>query len=184
MRDQEPELAALAGAGHRVRGARQIDAVEAGERIGQETRHWDEADGRTHTMRTKEDADDYRYFPEPDLVPVAPTPETRARVPVVDAGAAGGPRPAPAGVGDRGLRRVGSRRHARTRRVRRGSGGRGSTAARRTTSAKWSNGEVLGYLNESGLVPAAPPLSPDGLAELVGLVDAGLISRNQAKTKW
>ena len=38
----------------------------------QETRHWDEADGRTHTLRTKEDADDYRYFPEPDLVPLAP----------------------------------------------------------------------------------------------------------------
>ena len=38
----------------------------------QETRHWDEADGRTHTLRTKEDADDYRYFLEPDLVPLVP----------------------------------------------------------------------------------------------------------------
>ena len=51
---------------------RQIGAVEAGERIVQETRHWDEADGRTHSMRTKEGSSDYRYFPEPDLVPVAP----------------------------------------------------------------------------------------------------------------
>ena len=47
---------------------RQIQLVEAGETIRQETRHWDEGDGRTHTLRVKEDADDYRYFPEPDLV--------------------------------------------------------------------------------------------------------------------
>jgi len=51
---------------------RQIDLLEAGERVRQETRHWDEGDGRTHTLRSKEEADDYRYFPEPDLVPVAP----------------------------------------------------------------------------------------------------------------
>jgi aspartyl-tRNA(Asn)/glutamyl-tRNA(Gln) amidotransferase subunit B len=49
---------------------RQADLHAAGERVVQETRHWDEADGRTHTMRSKEEADDYRYFPEPDLVPV------------------------------------------------------------------------------------------------------------------
>ena len=57
---------------------RQIDALEAGERIVQETRHWDEADGRTHGMRTKEGSSDYRYFPEPDLVPLAPSPIMRA----------------------------------------------------------------------------------------------------------
>src|SRR5690606_20587621 len=57
---------------------RQIEALEAGERIVQETRHWDEADGRTHGMRTKEGSSDYRYFPEPDLVPLAPSAEMRA----------------------------------------------------------------------------------------------------------
>jgi aspartyl-tRNA(Asn)/glutamyl-tRNA(Gln) amidotransferase subunit B len=51
---------------------RQIDLIDAGETVRQETRHWDEGDGRTHTLRVKEDADDYRYFPEPDLVPLAP----------------------------------------------------------------------------------------------------------------
>ena len=51
---------------------RQVALIEAGERIRQETRHWDETDGRTHTLRSKEDADDYRYFLEPDLVPLAP----------------------------------------------------------------------------------------------------------------
>jgi aspartyl-tRNA(Asn)/glutamyl-tRNA(Gln) amidotransferase subunit B len=54
---------------------RQSELLEAGERVRQETRHWDEGDGRTHTLRTKEDADDYRYFPEPDLVPLAPDAE-------------------------------------------------------------------------------------------------------------
>ena len=51
---------------------RQIDLLENGERVRQETRHWDEAAGRTGTLRVKEDADDYRYFPEPDLVPLEP----------------------------------------------------------------------------------------------------------------
>jgi aspartyl-tRNA(Asn)/glutamyl-tRNA(Gln) amidotransferase subunit B len=59
---------------------RQIQLLEAGERIRQETRHWDEASGRTGTLRSKEDADDYRYFPEPDLVPLEPTAEDVARI--------------------------------------------------------------------------------------------------------
>ena len=59
---------------------RQVDMLEAGEKVRQETRHWDEGDGRTHTLRTKEDADDYRYFLEPDLVPVVPSHEWIERV--------------------------------------------------------------------------------------------------------
>ncbi len=51
---------------------RQVEMVEAGEVVRQETRHWNESDGRTHTLRTKEEAEDYRYFPEPDLVPLDP----------------------------------------------------------------------------------------------------------------
>ena len=54
---------------------RQIDMLENGDRIRQETRHWDDGEGRTHTLRVKEDADDYRYFLEPDLVPLAPSAE-------------------------------------------------------------------------------------------------------------
>ncbi|MGK2929570.1 MAG: Asp-tRNA(Asn)/Glu-tRNA(Gln) amidotransferase subunit GatB, partial [Acidimicrobiales bacterium] len=52
---------------------RQVDVVTTGERIIQQTRHWNEDDGRTHTLRSKEEAEDYRYFPEPDLVPLVPT---------------------------------------------------------------------------------------------------------------
>ena len=59
---------------------RQVAMLEAGESIRQETRHWDENDGRTHTLRSKEDADDYRYFQEPDLVVVDPDPEWIERV--------------------------------------------------------------------------------------------------------
>ena len=59
---------------------RQWDLVSDGERIVQETRHWDEEQGRTIAGRSKEEAHDYRYFPEPDLVPVAPTDEMRAAV--------------------------------------------------------------------------------------------------------
>ena len=59
---------------------RQIALVEAGERVVQQTRHWDENDGRTHTLRSKEDADDYRYFLEPDLVVLDPDPEWIERV--------------------------------------------------------------------------------------------------------
>ena len=59
---------------------RQIQLLEDGERIVQETRHWSEDEGRTSSMRSKEEAFDYRYFPEPDLVPVVPSDEWRASV--------------------------------------------------------------------------------------------------------
>jgi aspartyl-tRNA(Asn)/glutamyl-tRNA(Gln) amidotransferase subunit B len=68
---------------------RQILLIESGEKVVQQTRHWDENDGKTHTLRTKEDADDYRYFREPDLVVVDPDPEwierVRAALPVLPA---------------------------------------------------------------------------------------------------
>jgi aspartyl-tRNA(Asn)/glutamyl-tRNA(Gln) amidotransferase subunit B len=68
---------------------RQIDLVEAGEQVVQETRHWNEDDGQTHSMRSKEEAFDYRYFPEPDLVPLAPPADwvdgVRAHLPTLPA---------------------------------------------------------------------------------------------------
>ncbi len=60
--------------------ARQIDLIESGGRVRQETRHWDEASGRTLSGRSKEQAEDYRYFPEPDLLPVVPDPEWIERI--------------------------------------------------------------------------------------------------------
>jgi aspartyl-tRNA(Asn)/glutamyl-tRNA(Gln) amidotransferase subunit B len=60
--------------------ARQIALIEGGEAVRQETRHWDEAAGRTDSMRSKEEANDYRYFPEPDLVPLVPDAAWQERV--------------------------------------------------------------------------------------------------------
>jgi aspartyl-tRNA(Asn)/glutamyl-tRNA(Gln) amidotransferase subunit B len=54
---------------------RQVDLLESGESIKQETRHWDEGAGRTRSGRSKEEAEDYRYFQEPDLVPLEPSAE-------------------------------------------------------------------------------------------------------------
>ena len=54
---------------------RQITLIESGESVVQQTRHWDESAGRTSALRSKEDAYDYRYFLEPDLVPLVPDAE-------------------------------------------------------------------------------------------------------------
>ncbi len=59
---------------------RQVAVLEAGGTVVQETRHWDEAQGQTLSMRSKEEANDYRYFPEPDLVPLAPDARWRSEV--------------------------------------------------------------------------------------------------------
>jgi aspartyl-tRNA(Asn)/glutamyl-tRNA(Gln) amidotransferase subunit B len=68
---------------------RQVAQLESGERIVQETRHWDEGEGRTLSMRSKEEANDYRYFPEPDLVALVPDSRWQA-----DVAASLGPLPA------------------------------------------------------------------------------------------
>ena len=59
---------------------RQIDLLESGEKVIQETRRWDDAKGYSYAMRSKEDAQDYRYFPEPDLVPVVISGEWLSRI--------------------------------------------------------------------------------------------------------
>jgi aspartyl-tRNA(Asn)/glutamyl-tRNA(Gln) amidotransferase subunit B len=160
---------------------RQATALDTGERIVQETRHWNEADGTTHGMRSKEGSSDYRYFPEPDLVPVAPTDEQRsaARGALPELPAARRARLAEEwGIGESDAR------------VLLGEPGLADYADAAVAAldggtardvANWCTGDVLAYLNESGLSPQVLPLPPDGLAELVGLVADGTLSRNLAK---
>jgi aspartyl-tRNA(Asn)/glutamyl-tRNA(Gln) amidotransferase subunit B len=160
---------------------RQTTALVAGERIVQETRHWDEADGRTHGMRTKEGSSDYRYFPEPDLVPLAPSADMRA------AAAALVPE-LPAArrarfVADWAVAESDARILVDTDGLADYAEAAVAALTRGTARdvAVWCTGEVMAYLNETGLSVEVLPLAPDGLAELVGLVAAGTISRNQAK---
>ena len=59
---------------------RQIDLIESGEKVVQETRRWDDVKGESYAMRSKEDAQDYRYFPDPDLVPVVVSDEMLQKI--------------------------------------------------------------------------------------------------------
>ncbi len=158
---------------------RQVLAMETGERIVQETRGWDEAAGVSEGMRSKEGSNDYRYFPEPDLVPVAPSVEMRA-----DVRAAVPELPAERraryvdewGVADQEARvLVDNPLLAEYADAAVAVGAPGKDVA------NWCTGEILGYLNETGLSPEVLPLPPDGLAELIGLVQDGTLSRSLAK---
>jgi len=150
---------------------RQIDLLDNGGRIRQETRHWDEAAGRTGTLRVKEDADDYRYFPEPDLVPLEPTAEDIARIdaalPVLPAArrtalatAAGvEPTGAVAIAVERGLDDV-------------------AVAA---IAAGADPGRVLTHIEHDLAVERAESLSAEHLAALVKMETGGELTATQAK---
>ena len=71
-RTETKNLNSFRAISHAIEGEknRQIDLIESGEKVIQETRRWDDTKESSHAMRSKEDAQDYRYFPEPDLVPI------------------------------------------------------------------------------------------------------------------
>ncbi len=160
---------------------RQAERLEDGERIVQETRHWNEAEGLTRSMRSKEEAFDYRYFPEPDLVPVVPTDELRARVRAT----------MPELPLAKRARLVSewaiSEHDARVLLDVPGLTDYVDAAVGALTDGtprdvvNWASGEVLAHLNDSGGTIADVALAPDALAELVGLVAKGTINRGQAK---
>ncbi len=151
---------------------RQIDLLDAGESVRQETRHWDESSGRTGTLRVKEDADDYRYFPEPDLVPLDPTAEDLARIeaelPVLPAERRAA-LAATAGV-DPGSQGV-------VLAVARGVDGVASAAI----SGGGDPGRVLTHLEHNVPESNAGGLTAEGLTELVRMEMAGELTATQAK---
>jgi len=159
--------------------ARQARMLDAGERVLQETRHWDEAAGVTHGMRSKEGSSDYRYFPEPDLVPVAPTQQMRdaARAAVPELPAAKRARL----VEEWGISESDARVLVESAALARYAEAAVLAGALGKDVANWCLGEVLAHCNEHGLSAEVLPLAPDGLAELVGLVADGTLSRNLAK---
>ncbi len=165
--------------------ARQIALLEAGERVMQVTMGWDEEHGRTFVQRTKETAHDYRYFPEPDLPPLAVAREwvneIAARLPELpDARIA-------RFVRDLGLERRDAAVLAADRAVAdyfeaavRETRDR-DPRAEATTVAKWIVGELFRLMNASGLSIEAVRVSPAALGDLLVMVGAGQLSPNSAK---
>lgn len=158
---------------------RQIAAHEAGEGVTQETRLWDEKNSQTRVMRTKEDAHDYRYFPEPDLQPLTVTSEfidgIRHELPEM-----------PDVMRDRfcatyGLGFVEASQLTSDR----DTAEYFETAARITAnpkvSANWILGELTRELNAAGKPVSESRTTAEDLAELIVTVDSGKINNNQAK---
>jgi aspartyl-tRNA(Asn)/glutamyl-tRNA(Gln) amidotransferase subunit B len=160
---------------------RQIDLVSGGGVVRQETRLWDSVREETTSMRTKEEAHDYRYFPEPDLPPldvdVAWIETVRASLPELpDARKAR--LVAAHGLGDYDADLL----------VRLIAGGADyfeaavAAGAPAKAASNWIQGEIRRRLKDLGLDDmAAVPVTPAALAELVGLIDTNVISSTVAK---
>jgi len=158
---------------------RHIGVIESGGKIVQETRLWHQAEGYTVSMRSKEKAHDYRYFPEPDLLPVHVSPawrETvRSALPELPAAkrdrfvASYGVTLYDAGV----LTDSTDLAHFFEETVKAGAPGK--------AAANWMQTELLRRLNDSGKEITASPVSPKGLAELILLVEGGKITGAVAK---
>ena len=158
---------------------RQIAAHEAGEGVSQETRLWDEKNNRTRVMRSKEDAHDYRYFPEPDLQPLVVTEEfierAKAEMPEL-----------PDAMRERFIETYNLSYGDASQLVsEKGLAEFYEKAARASgnprTSANFILSELLRELNNSGVAVADSPVAAENFAELIVILDSGKINNNQAK---
>jgi aspartyl-tRNA(Asn)/glutamyl-tRNA(Gln) amidotransferase subunit B len=155
-----------------------VELIEDGGKVVQETRLYDPDRGETRPMRSKEDVQDYRYFPDPDLLPLAITPDwiaaVKAAMPPLPAERR--ERYAALGVAayDANLLTESREKADYFDAVIAG----GVPAA---TAAKWVNGEVAAFLNENELDFAASPLTPAHLRRVLELIAAGTISGKIAK---
>jgi len=158
---------------------RQVEILEAGGRIEQETLHFDPDTGLTTPLRSKEEAHDYRYFPEPDLVPLEMDPawveEVRAALPEL-----------PAARVERLIAQYGlSRQDADVLGAQRPLAEFYEQVVAQGVDAKpasnWTMGEYLAHLNTAGLEPGHGFVTPERLARLVALVAEGTISSSAGK---
>ncbi|GHO43106.1 Asp-tRNA(Asn)/Glu-tRNA(Gln) amidotransferase subunit GatB [Ktedonospora formicarum] len=164
---------------------RQIAVLREGGRIRQETRGWDEARGITLTQRVKEHANDYRYFPEPDLPPLI---ISRERVESIRAGLAELPDARRARYAkDYGL----SEQEANVMTEDKALGDYFEQVlsvskvkdqkARAKAASNWLLSEVVRLLNAKSIVVQESPLSPEALANLLDLLEGERITGKQAK---
>jgi aspartyl-tRNA(Asn)/glutamyl-tRNA(Gln) amidotransferase subunit B len=158
---------------------RQVDVVEHGGRVVQETRLFDAAQGRTYSMRSKEEAHDYRYFPEPDLPPLIVTPQRREGI------AASLPELPEARLA-RFMREYGIPEYdANLLTQTRGVADYFEAVAKASGNAKaasnWIMGELLRTMKERDQTIEHVPLQPTALAGLIQVVDRGTISSTVAK---
>jgi aspartyl-tRNA(Asn)/glutamyl-tRNA(Gln) amidotransferase subunit B len=158
---------------------RQVALVESGGDVIQETRHWDEEADVTHSMRVKEGSSDYRYFTEPDLVPMVMSDQwvsdVRAGLPELpDERKA---RYTTSGL-DVDLAGVLSGSPPEIRMIYEEATASG---ADQRSAANWLTGEVAAWLRRTETEPSHLPLDASQLGELVEIVDEGMVSSSAAK---
>jgi aspartyl-tRNA(Asn)/glutamyl-tRNA(Gln) amidotransferase subunit B len=158
---------------------RQIDLVTGGGRVVQETRLWDAAAGRTISMRSKEEAHDYRYFPEPDLPPVRVDAErvNRIRAAMPELPDARRHRL----VEQYALPEYDAAQLTQSRALADYFEAVVAAGAPAKASCNWIMGELARKLKEESTDIASSPLTPPRLAGLLALVDKGAISGSMAK---
>jgi aspartyl-tRNA(Asn)/glutamyl-tRNA(Gln) amidotransferase subunit B len=159
---------------------RQADVLDSGGRIVQETRRWDEAQGKTISMRSKEEAHDYRYFPDPDLVTIRIDDAWKARVKasipeLPDARKA-------RYTSEYGLPSYDAEVITSSKKL----ADLFEESLKSTKDAKavsnWIMGDLLGYLNANNLDLDDVKLTGESLGEMIGLIEQGTISNKIAKT--
>ena len=158
---------------------RQRAALEAGQTLRQETRRWDPDAGETFPMRSKENADDYRYFPEPDLMPIALSPEQVAEW-------AKALPEAPAARRERMMADYGIPEYdAGVLSADRALADFFEAAAKRCGNGKlasnWVMAEVLALTAKTGKALADAALTPEALGDLLRLLEAKTINGPTAK---
>jgi aspartyl-tRNA(Asn)/glutamyl-tRNA(Gln) amidotransferase subunit B len=162
---------------------RQREILEGGGRVEQTTLHYDPETDEVHELRSKEYAHDYRYFPEPDLLPLelseAHVREIGERLPELPdrmlARFVGAVRP-------QRVRRRGAHRRPGPRRLLRG--GRAGEGIDPKQAANWISGDLRALLNESGTDISRSKVTPEHVIELIELVSArgGLALRGQGRS--